>query len=121
VSRTVSARADRPEAAASAPSREAGDVPRTAVPGPRLEAPTTSVAQARNQEVSAHCAPALHAPVAAAVPNLRHVEWFAEHARLEPLLADGVPPVIDGALRLDPAVAGHGLTITADAERWRVR
>ncbi|ONH28656.1 enolase C-terminal domain-like protein [Pseudofrankia asymbiotica] len=79
-----------------------------------------ALAQSRNLEVSAHCAPALHAPVAAAVPNLRHVEWFADHARLEPLLADGVPPVTAGALRLDPVVMGHGLTIAAGAERWRV-
>jgi L-alanine-DL-glutamate epimerase-like enolase superfamily enzyme len=79
-----------------------------------------ALAQARNLEVSAHCAPALHAPVAAAVPNLRHVEWFADHARLEPLLADSVPPVIDGALRLDASGTGHGLAIAAGAERWRV-
>jgi hypothetical protein len=26
------------------------------------------------------------------------VEWFADHARLEPLLADGTPGVVDGAL-----------------------
>ncbi|ADP84518.1 enolase C-terminal domain-like protein [Pseudofrankia inefficax] len=79
-----------------------------------------ALAQARNLEVSAHCAPALHAPVAAAVPNLRHVEWFADHARLEPLLADGVPPVAAGALQLADRDAGHGLTLAAGAERWRV-
>jgi L-alanine-DL-glutamate epimerase-like enolase superfamily enzyme len=79
-----------------------------------------ALAQARNLEVSAHCAPALHAPVAAAVPNLRHVEWFADHVRLEPLLADGVPPVADGALRLDPAAPGHGLAVAAGARRWQV-
>ena len=55
--------------------------------------------QAHNLHVSAHCAPALHAPVAAAVPNLRHVEWFIDHARLEPLLVDGAPTVQHGALQ----------------------
>jgi len=79
-----------------------------------------ALAQAHNLEVSGHCAPALHAPVAAAVPNLRHVEWFADHARLEPLLADGVPPVRDGAVWLAADLAGHGLTIAAGAEEWRV-
>ncbi|HEU5268443.1 MAG TPA: enolase C-terminal domain-like protein, partial [Jatrophihabitans sp.] len=49
------------------------------------------LALAHNREVSGHCAPALHAAVAAAVPHLRHVEWFADHARLEPLLVDGCP------------------------------
>ena len=52
--------------------------------------------------------PALHAPVAAAVPNLRHVEWFIDHARLEPLLVDGAPTVQHGALHPD-----HGAPATA--------
>jgi hypothetical protein len=39
-----------------------------------------ALARAHNMQVSAHCAPALHAPVAAAVANLRHVEWFVGHA-----------------------------------------
>jgi L-alanine-DL-glutamate epimerase-like enolase superfamily enzyme len=61
-----------------------------------------AAAAAHNLQVSAHCAPALHAPIAAATPNLRHVEWFADHARLEPLLADGA------------------LTLRSDAQRFRV-
>ncbi|MBW8765645.1 MAG: mandelate racemase, partial [Geodermatophilales bacterium] len=48
-----------------------------------------SLAAAAGLQVSGHCAPSLHAPVAAALPELRHVEWFADHARLEPLLVDG--------------------------------
>jgi len=50
-----------------------------------------AVAAAHNLQVSAHCAPALHIPVAAAVPNLRHLEYFIDHVRLEPLLLQGVP------------------------------
>jgi L-alanine-DL-glutamate epimerase-like enolase superfamily enzyme len=77
-----------------------------------------AVAAAHNLEVSAHCAPALHAPVAAAVENLRHIEYFADHARLEPLLADGVPGVVNG--RMPPAPGpGHGLRLHPGAERWR--
>lgn len=79
-----------------------------------------ALAAAHNLDVSAHCAPALHAPVAAAVPNLRHVEWFADHVRLEPLLADGVPLVASGVLRPSER-PGHGMTVRADAARWRVR
>jgi L-alanine-DL-glutamate epimerase-like enolase superfamily enzyme len=79
-----------------------------------------ALADAAGLQVSAHCAPSLHAPVAAALPQLRHVEWFADHARLEPLLADGTPPVVDGALTLDGA-PGHGMTLAAGADRWRVR
>jgi L-alanine-DL-glutamate epimerase-like enolase superfamily enzyme len=69
---------------------------------------------AHNLDVSAHCAPALHAHVALAIPNLRHVEWFADHARLEPLLVDGSPPVHHGALHPSAAVTGHGMSLRAD-------
>jgi L-alanine-DL-glutamate epimerase-like enolase superfamily enzyme len=79
-----------------------------------------ALAQAHNLPVSAHCAPSLHAPVAAAIPNLRHVEWFADHVRLEPQLADGIPAVRDGALHLDNTTAGHGMTISTQAGRWCV-
>jgi L-alanine-DL-glutamate epimerase-like enolase superfamily enzyme len=85
-----------------------------------------ALALAQNREVSGHCAPALHAPVAAAVPHLRHVEWFADHARLEPLLVDGCPPVRDGAMQLTedrPASGdrpGHGMTLRPEADRWRL-
>jgi L-alanine-DL-glutamate epimerase-like enolase superfamily enzyme len=73
------------------------------------------LAQARNLSVSAHCAPALHAFVGAATSNLRHVEWFADHARLEPLLVDGSPEPVDGELRLDHNVVGHGLSLRANS------
>ena len=67
-----------------------------------------AIAAAFHRDVSAHCAPTLHAPVAAAVPNLRHVEYFADHARLEPSLVSGAALVHDGAL-----VVGDG--------RWELR
>jgi L-alanine-DL-glutamate epimerase-like enolase superfamily enzyme len=78
-----------------------------------------AIAAAHNLDISAHCAPSLHASVAAAVPNLRHVEWFADHARLEPLLVDGLPSVSGGALHLTDS-PGHGMTLRADADRWQV-
>jgi L-alanine-DL-glutamate epimerase-like enolase superfamily enzyme len=78
-----------------------------------------AVAASHNLDVSAHCAPALHLPVAAATPNLRHVEWFADHARLEPLLADGVPEVHGGTLRPTGSV-GHGMSLSDDVRRWIV-
>jgi L-alanine-DL-glutamate epimerase-like enolase superfamily enzyme len=72
-------------------------------------------------EVSGHCAPALHAHVAASVANLRHVEYFHDHARLEPMLFDGVPPVRGGAMHLALDAPGNGLRLKrADAERYRV-
>lgn len=78
-----------------------------------------AVAAAHHLEVSAHCAPSLHAAVAAAVPNLRHVEWFTDHARLEPLLVDGYPPVRDGHLHLADR-PGHGMRLRADVNHYRI-
>lgn len=78
-----------------------------------------AVAQAHNLEVSGHCAPALHAHVAGAAPNLRHVEWFVDHARLEPELVDGAPLVRDGALHVDPDRAGHGMSLSTRADAHR--
>jgi L-alanine-DL-glutamate epimerase-like enolase superfamily enzyme len=78
-----------------------------------------AVASAHNLEISGHCAPALHAPVAAAIPNLRHVEWFTDHVRLEPLLVDGVALVDDGAMVVQRRDAGHGMTLADAAEHYR--
>jgi L-alanine-DL-glutamate epimerase-like enolase superfamily enzyme len=79
-----------------------------------------AVAKAHNLQVSGHCAPNLHAPVCAAVSNLRHVEYFHDHARLDDLLFDGLPAVKDGALVLDASVEGHGVALKErDAEEYR--
>jgi L-alanine-DL-glutamate epimerase-like enolase superfamily enzyme len=79
-----------------------------------------ALAQAHNLEVSGHCAPSLHTPIAAATPNLRHVEWFADHARLEPLLVDGMPEARQGALHLRDELPGHGMTVSQQAEQYCV-
>jgi L-alanine-DL-glutamate epimerase-like enolase superfamily enzyme len=79
-----------------------------------------AVAASRNFEISAHCAPHLHAAFASSVPNLRHVEYFHDHVRIEErLLFDGALPPTDGVLRPND-VPGHGITLRADAEKWRV-
>ena len=78
-----------------------------------------ALADAAGLQVSGHCAPSLHAPVAASLAQLRHVEGFADHARLEPLLVDGAPAVRDGALQV-PDGPGHAMTLRADADRWRL-
>jgi L-alanine-DL-glutamate epimerase-like enolase superfamily enzyme len=70
-----------------------------------------AVAAARGLQVSGHCAPNLHAHVAAAVPNLRHLEYFHDHARIETMLFDGALSPEGGVLRPDPARPGHGLTL----------
>ena len=79
-----------------------------------------ALAAAHGLDVSAHCAPHLHAPVAGSVPNLRHIEYFHDHVRVDGLLFDGVPGLRAGMLPASPAV-GHGMTLSeARAERHRV-
>lgn len=80
-----------------------------------------AIAAAHNLDVSGHCAPALHAPVAAAVPHLRHVEWFDDHVRLEPLLVEGVSKVDAGAMVVQRQRPGHGMSLVEGAERYRIR
>lgn len=80
-----------------------------------------ALAAAHHLEVSGHCAPALHLDAAAATPNLRHLEYFHDHVRIESLLFDGVAGVSEGGVLCpDLSAAGHGLTFkSADAERYR--
>jgi L-alanine-DL-glutamate epimerase-like enolase superfamily enzyme len=70
-----------------------------------------AVAAARGLQVSGHCAPNLHAHVAAAIPNLRHLEYFHDHARIERMLFDGALDPSGGALRPDPGRPGLGLAL----------
>jgi L-alanine-DL-glutamate epimerase-like enolase superfamily enzyme len=79
-----------------------------------------ALAAALGMQVSAHCAPNLHANVGAAAPNLRHVEYFHDHQRIEQLLFDGTLDPQGGALSPDPGRPGLGLELrTADAEQYR--
>ncbi|MFI6146986.1 enolase C-terminal domain-like protein [Streptomyces sp. NPDC051109] len=81
-----------------------------------------ALAEAAGMDISGHCAPHVHAHVAAAVPNLRHLEWFHDHVRIERLLFDGVLDPTCGVINPGAAGApGLGLTFRAElAERHRV-
>jgi L-alanine-DL-glutamate epimerase-like enolase superfamily enzyme len=79
-----------------------------------------ALAAGRNVEVSGHCAPNVHARVGAAVPNLRHVEYFHDHQRIERLLFDGALDPTGGAMTPDPGEPGLGLALKdSDAARYR--
>jgi len=70
---------------------------------------------------SAHCGPTIHAQAGCAAPQLSHVEYFHDHARIEQMLFDGAPEPDGGVLRPDPRRPGLGLELKrADAERWKV-
>ncbi|MFJ9741437.1 enolase C-terminal domain-like protein [Streptomyces sp. NPDC101166] len=64
-----------------------------------------AVAEGLGLHVSGHCAPHLHAHVAAAVPNTRHLEWFHDHVRIENLLFDGTLDPRGGSVR--PGASGE--------------
>jgi L-alanine-DL-glutamate epimerase-like enolase superfamily enzyme len=71
--------------------------------------------------LSAHCAPTLHAHPGCAVPALRHLEHFHDHARIESMLFDGFRPPVNGALVPDRSRPGMGLELKrADAEPFLV-
>jgi L-alanine-DL-glutamate epimerase-like enolase superfamily enzyme len=79
-----------------------------------------TVAAAHGLQVSAHCAPSLHLHVACSVPNVRHLEYFADHVRVDHLLFDGVVEPKGGTLEPDLSRPGVGLELKrADAERFR--
>jgi L-alanine-DL-glutamate epimerase-like enolase superfamily enzyme len=80
-----------------------------------------AVAAAAGLDVSAHCAPHQHLAVAASVPNLRHIEWFHDHVRIEGMLFDGTVTAQGGDAPVPLDVPGNGLTLrTETAEPFRV-
>ncbi len=81
-----------------------------------------AVAAADHLEVSGHCAPHQHAGVLAAVPNLRHLEYFHDHVRIERLFFDGIRAPVGGELPLSSELPGNGLSFRPDrADRYRAR
>jgi L-alanine-DL-glutamate epimerase-like enolase superfamily enzyme len=81
----------------------------------------SAVAASYNLQVSGHCGPHLHAHVAAATPNLRHLEWFHDHERIESMLFDGTLDPTGGTITPRDDAPGNGLTFRPDvAEPFRV-
>jgi len=80
-----------------------------------------AVAASYGLDVSGHCAPHLHVSVLMAVPNLRHLEWFHDHVRIERILFDGTLDPTGGRVCPDDSAPGHGLTLrAADAQKYRI-
>jgi L-alanine-DL-glutamate epimerase-like enolase superfamily enzyme len=80
-----------------------------------------AVAAAANRDVSAHCAPNLSAHVAVATQNVRHLEWFADHDRIEGEFFTGALDPTGGTVTPDPTAPGHGLALRhQDVERYAV-
>ncbi|MGH2865063.1 MAG: enolase C-terminal domain-like protein [Solirubrobacteraceae bacterium] len=80
-----------------------------------------AMCHARNVPFSCHCGPAIHVHAASAIENLRHLEYFHDHTRIEQLLFDGLPVLRDGALWPHLDRPGMGLELKRqDAEVYAV-
>lgn len=79
-----------------------------------------ALAHAHGLEVSTHCAPHAHAAAAASLPNLRHIEWFHDHVRIEDMFFDGALDPTGGTVTPTQGI-GHGLTLRAEeVQAYRV-
>ena len=79
-----------------------------------------ALAAGHGLQISGHCAQSLHLHPACAVPNVRHLEYFHDHARVDRALFDGVIDPDHGRLRPDRTRPGLGLQINPDrASRYR--
>lgn len=80
-----------------------------------------AMAAATGLDVSAHGAPHQVLAVAAAVPNLRHIEWFHDHVRIESMLFDGSVTATGGTAPVNLTEPGNGMAFRATlAEQYRV-
>src|ERR1051325_11200379 len=77
-----------------------------------------ALCQAHNLPLSAHTAPALHAHVACSVTPFKNLEYFHDHVRIERMLFDGLPRLVNGELCPDLSRPGLGLELKrAEAEK----
>jgi L-alanine-DL-glutamate epimerase-like enolase superfamily enzyme len=78
-----------------------------------------AVCRAHSLPLSLHCGPAIHVHAGLALQQLRHLEYFHDHVRIEELLFDGLPALREGALWPDLDRPGLGLELKrADAEAY---
>lgn len=76
---------------------------------------------AHAMDLSAHTAPNASAHAMCAVPRMRHIEYFYDHARIEQMLFEGALTPNEGMLEPDRSRSGMGLAFKHDeAEEYRV-
>ncbi|WP_110647290.1 enolase C-terminal domain-like protein [Salinicola peritrichatus] len=79
-----------------------------------------ALCDAYNVPLSSHTAPALHMHPGCCAKQVRHLEYFHDHARIEAMLFDGIVGPVDGELQPNLARPGLGLTFKREeAERYR--
>jgi L-alanine-DL-glutamate epimerase-like enolase superfamily enzyme len=78
-----------------------------------------ALCQAHNVLLSCHTAPALHSQVACTVIPFKNLEYFHDHVRIESMLFDGLPELIEGELVPDLTRPGNGLEVKrAEANKF---
>lgn len=71
--------------------------------------------------LSAHCAPALHAPFCVTLNGFLHLEYFYDHVRIESVLFTGMASLGEGRLGPEIERPGHGLSLSQTvAEGYRL-
>lgn len=77
------------------------------------------LAQSFQVPFSAHTSPAIHCHPCCALTEVRHIEYFHDHERIERMIFDGVPQVINGDLAPDLSRPGFGLEVKRkDAKKF---
>jgi L-alanine-DL-glutamate epimerase-like enolase superfamily enzyme len=80
-----------------------------------------ALCEAFHVPLSAHCVPSVHASVGCALDNLRHIEYFFDHQRIEHLLLTGAPTPVRGMISPDFSAPGFGLELKRrDAQRFAI-
>lgn len=81
-----------------------------------------SLCKAYSIPLSAHTAPTVHANICCSTPaDVRHIEYFHDHGRIEHLLFEGAVEPVNGELRPNSTQPGMGVVFKrADASRYAV-
>lgn len=78
-----------------------------------------TLAQSFQIPFSAHTSPAIHCHPCCALTEVRHIEYFHDHERIERMIFDGVPKIIHGDLAPDFSRPGMGLELKRkDAKKF---
>lgn len=81
-----------------------------------------SLCKAYSVPLSAHTAPTLHSNICCSVSaEMRHIEYFHDHQRIEHMLFEGSAEPVEGDLRPNSAEPGLGITFREkDAKRYAI-
>src|SRR5438105_62808 len=78
-----------------------------------------ALCEAHGMPLSTHTAPAVHLHACCALPQLRHIEYFYDHVRIEQMFFEGIAPPVNGELLPDLSRPGNGLQLKmAEARKF---